>query len=64
MPDELGIEPLDGRQFGEVERFALGRAFDDVEKHDVAEFLQPGQEGQGAADLAGPDQSNLAARHT
>ena len=60
---ELGVEALDRAGFGEIERLALRHAVDDVEQDDVAEFLERRQVGQGAADLAGPDQSNLLARH-
>ena len=60
---ELGVEALDRPGFGEIERLALRHAVDDVEQDDVAQFLQRGQMRQRAADLAGPDQSNLLARH-
>ena len=62
-PDHPRIEPLDRRRFGEVERLALRYAFDDVEQDDVAEFLQPGQKSQRAADLAGADQCDFLACH-
>jgi hypothetical protein len=61
--DELGVEALDRPRFGEIERLALRNAVDDIEEHDVAQLLQGGQVSQGAADLAGPDQSNFLARH-
>ena len=46
-----------------IERLALGRAFGDVEQDDVAQFLEPGEMGQRAADLAGADQGDLVTRH-
>ena len=62
-PRQLGVEAVDRRGFGEIERLALRNAVDDVEENDVAQFLQRGQMRQRAADLAGPDQSNLLTRH-
>src|SRR6185503_1538764 len=41
----------------------LWHALDDVEHHDIAQFLKPGQKGQRAADLAGADQCDLIACH-
>ncbi len=38
-PRQLRVEALDRPGFGEVERLALRNAVDDVEQHDVAEFL-------------------------
>ena len=61
--DQLGVEALDRPRFGQIESLALRNAVDNVEQHDVAQLLQGGQVSQGAADLAGPDQSNLLARH-
>ena len=63
MPDELGVEALDRRGLGEVERLALRDAFGDVEQHDVAELLEADEMGERAADLAGADQRNLVTRH-
>ena len=63
MPVDLGVEAFDRRGFGEVERLALRDAFDDVEQHDVAQFLQADEVGERAADLAGADQRNLVTRH-
>src|SRR5262249_23256207 len=62
--NELGVEPFDGRGFGKIESFALRCTFDDVEERDVAEFFQPRQERERAADLAGSDQCDFAACHT
>jgi hypothetical protein len=36
----------------EIQRFALRDAIDDVEQDDFDEFLDAGEMGQGAADLA------------
>ena len=60
---ELGVETIDRRGFGDVERLALRDAFHDVEHHDVAEFLEADEVGERAADLAGADQRNLVTRH-
>ncbi len=60
---QLGVEALDRAGFGEVERLALRHAVDDVEQHDVAEFLERGQMRQRPADLARADQGNLVSRH-
>ena len=38
---EAGVEAVDRRGFGEVERLALGNALRDVEQDDVAELLEP-----------------------
>ena len=60
---ELGVEIIDRRGFGDVERLALRDALHDVEHHDVTEFFQSDEMGQRAADLAGADQRNLVTRH-
>ena len=60
---ELGVEALDRRRLGEVERLALRDAFGDVEQHDVAELFQADEMSERAADLAGADQRNLVTRH-
>ena len=56
------VEAATGAGLGEIERLALGRAFGDVEQHDVAQLLQRRQMGERAADLAGPDQWEILAR--
>ena len=60
---DLGVEIIDRRGFGDVERLALRDAFHDVEHHDVAKLLETDEVGEGAADLAGTDQGNFIARH-
>ena len=60
---EFGVEAVDRRGLGEIERFALRDAFGDVEQHDVAELLEADEMGERAADLAGADQCNLGTRH-
>lgn len=60
---ELRVEAFDRRGLGDVQRLALGNAVDDVEQHDVAQFLEAGEKGQGSADLAGTDEGDLAACH-
>ena len=58
-----GVVTLDRRAFDDIERFSLRHAFDDVQKNDVAKFLKPSEEGDGAANLAGADQRDLVACH-
>ena len=60
---ERGVEAFDRARFGDVERLALGRAFGNVEQDDVAEFLERGEVGERAADLAGADEGNLGSSH-
>ena len=50
---EAGVETIHRSGFGEVEGLALRGAFGDVEEHHVAEFLDGGEMGERAADLAG-----------
>ena len=61
--DVLGVEALDRRGLGDVERLALRDAFRDVEEDDVAEFLQADEMGERAADLSGADERDLVAGH-
>ena len=58
-----GVEALDRRGLGEIERLALRDAFGDVEQDHVAEVLEAGEQRERAADLTGADQCNLLARH-
>jgi hypothetical protein len=60
---ELRIEAVDRRRLRKIERFALRRAFGDVEHHHVAEFFQADQVSKRATDLAGADQCNLVSFH-
>ena len=60
---EAGVEAFDRRRLDEIERLALRHAFHDVEQDDVAEFLEPDQMRQRAADLTRADQCNLVSRH-
>ena len=60
---KLGVEAVDRRGLGDVERLALRDAFGDVEHHDVAELLEADEMGERAADLAGADQRDLRTRH-
>ena len=57
------VEALHRAALGEVQRLALGHAFDDVEEHDVAKILERGEVGERAADVARADQRDLAACH-
>ena len=63
-PDIGGIEALDRRALCEIQRLALRNAFDDVEKHDITEFLQTDQQRQRPSDMAGTDESNLLSSHS
>ena len=56
-------KPSTGADWAMIERFALRNAFDDVEQHDVAQFLQPDEMRERAADLARADQRNLVTSH-
>ena len=57
------IDALDRGRFRQVQRLALRHSVDDVEENDVAQFLDRRQMRQRAADLTGPNQSYLLARH-
>ena len=59
----IGVEAHDRRGLGDVERLAAGHAVYDVEQDDVAQFLEAGEQGQRAADLAGADQGDLVSGH-
>ena len=60
---EAGVEIVDRRGSGDVERLALRHALHDVEHDDVAELLEADEMSQRAADLTGADQRNLVTRH-
>ena len=62
-PPDAGVKPFDRGRFGDVERFALRNAADDIEQHDIAQFLQSGQMGQCAADVTGANKRDLVAGH-
>jgi hypothetical protein len=47
----------------QVQRLACGDAREDIEHHDVAEFLETNEMGQCTADITGADQSNFLAGH-
>ncbi len=57
------VEALGQAQLGDVERLALRRALGDVEEDDVAKFLDRGEMGEGAADLARADQRDFGSGH-
>ncbi len=57
------VETLDRAGLRDIERLALGQAFDDVEEHDVAELLEADQVRERAADLAAADERDLVAGH-
>ena len=58
------VEALDRRALRDVERLALRHAVDDVEQHDVAEFLETDEQRERAADLSCADQSDLLTCHS
>ena len=58
-----GVEPVDGRALGDVERLALRRSLGDVEEDDVAQFLQPREMRERAADLPGADERDFPSGH-
>ena len=60
---KAGVETFDRGGLGDVQRLALGQAFDDVEHDDVAKLLEPGQMGQCAADVAAADECEFITRH-
>ncbi len=57
------IKTVNRRRFGNIQSLTLRGAFRNVEKDDVAEFLQTSQMGERAADHAGADEGNLVACH-
>src|SRR6202166_656449 len=59
----FGVEIVDRRGLGDIERLTLRDAFHDVEHHDVAELFEADKVGERAADLASADQRNLVTRH-
>ena len=62
-PLEGAVEALGRARFRDVERFALRRTFGDIEQNDVTEFLDGGEMGERAADLAGADKGDLGSGH-
>ena len=57
------VEAVDRGGLRDVEGLALRDAFGDIEQDDVAEFLQPDQMGERAANHPGPDEGDLVACH-
>ena len=57
------VVALDRRALHDVERLTLWHPLDDVEQHDVAQFLEPGEQRDRAADLAGANERDLVACH-
>ena len=62
-PFDDGIVALDRRALGNVERLSLRHALDNVDEHDVAQFSEPGEEGDGAADLPGATAAETRHHH-
>jgi hypothetical protein len=59
----LGVEPVNGRGLGDVETFALGDAFGDVEEHHVPQFLQADEVGKRPADHSRANERDLLSSH-
>ena len=62
-PGHRRIEPFDRRGFGDVQSLALRNPIHDVEKDDVAQLFQTGEQGERAADIPGADQRDLVTGH-
>jgi len=59
----VGIDALDRSGLGDIQGLALRDAFSDVEHYDVAQLLQADQMSQGAADIAGANESDFFTCH-
>ena len=59
----LGVEIVDRPGLGDVERLALGNAFDDVEQDDVAELAHRSEVSQRSADHSGADEGDFLPSH-
>ena len=57
------IDSLRAEGLAKIEALALRHAFDDIEQHDVAEFLGRGPVGAGRADIAGADDGDFRSAH-
>ena len=57
------VDAFNRGRFGQIQRLALRHAIDDVEQDDVAKLFQRRQKRQCPANLPGPDQTYLLARH-
>ncbi len=60
---EVSVEIVDRSGLGDVERFALGNPFRDVEQDDVAKLAHRGEVSEGAADHSSADQRDLFPSH-
>lgn len=60
---QRGVEAFGGTRLGNVERLALGRALGNIEKNDIAQFLQRGEVGKRATDLPCADKRDLGSGH-
>ena len=63
VPLSVDVEVVDRPGLGDVERLALGNAFDDVEQDDVAELAHRREVSEGSADHSGADQRDLLPSH-
>src|SRR5439155_8761627 len=61
--NKLRIEAFDRRALCNIETLALWNAFDDINQHDVTEFLQTDEQRQRASDISGAYQGDLVASH-
>src|SRR5207248_2814309 len=62
-PPELSVKSFDRPRLRDIERLSLRQAFNNVEHDDIAEFFQPDEMSQSAADLAGANQRDFVAGH-
>jgi hypothetical protein len=60
---QVDVEAVNRSGFGDVEHLPLGKTFDDVEHHDVAQLAQGAKLRQYATNLPTADQRNFRSRH-
>ncbi|GAB1364515.1 hypothetical protein MASR1M32_37510 [Rhodobacter sp.] len=60
---QIGVEPLDRAALRQIQGLPLGNTFGNVKDDDVAKFLDRGEMGKRAADLASADKSDLGSCH-
>ena len=59
----VGIKARNRARLRDIQRFALGGAFGNVEHHHIAKLFQRNQMGKGTADLSCANQRNLRSGH-
>ena len=62
--DDVAVEPFNRAGVGQVERFTLRQAIDDIEQHHIAQTLEQRQMGHRTADVARANQCNFLPSHT